>query len=204
MDRRRGDDRPIRPSRRRVLAATGAIGAGLLAGCSGGEPADSAGDTPEPADGTDEPGGGGDESTGSGGDWQRTELTDVVTEDPFSIEGLSGPVAVQAFAVWCSNCQRQSEELARMDGSVTRVGLNMDPNEDAEKVRDHAESNGWDWRFAVAPTAMTESLVEEFGPTVTNAPSTPIIVVCDDGGVAKFFSGSQQSVEEITTAASEC
>jgi len=206
MDLERADGPRFRPSRRRVLAATGAIGVGVLGGCAGdgGEPAAPEGHTPEPDGRTDAPGGAGGESTATVAGWQRTELTDVLTEESFAIEGLSGPVAIQAFAVWCSSCQRQSEELARMDGSVTRVGLNMDPNEDAEKVRGHAERNGWDWRFAVAPSHMTESLVEEFGPTVTNPPSTPIIVVCDDGRVAEFFSGSQQSVEDIATAAAEC
>jgi hypothetical protein len=127
----------------------------------------------------------------------------VLTDEPFSIDGLAGPVAVQSFAVWCPKCQRQSEALSNTDGSVTVVSLNTDPNEDAEKVRQHAERNGFDWRFAVAPAEMTESLVATFGPTVTNAPSTPVIVACDEG-VAEFFSGTEQSAEEIQSAAADC
>ncbi len=179
-------------SRRRLLAATGALSLGVLAGCVGGDSGPGASGT---ADGGTP--GGTDRS------WRTTELTDVLTEETFSIDGLAGPVAVQSFAVWCPKCQRQSEALSNTDGSVTVVGLNTDPNEDAAKVRQHAESNGFDWRFAVAPAEMTESLVAEFGPTVTNAPSTPVIVACDEG-VAEFFSGSQQSAEAVQSAAADC
>ena len=179
-------------SRRRLLAATGALSLGVLAGCVGG---DSGPDTSGTADGGT--------SGGTDRSWRTTELTDVLTDETFSIDGLAGPVAVQSFAVWCPKCQRQSEALSNTDGSVTVVGLNTDPNEDAAKVRQHAESNGFDWRFAVAPAEMTESLVAEFGPTVTNAPSTPVIVACDEG-VAEFFSGSQQSAEAVQSAAADC
>lgn len=140
-----------------------------------------------------------DESTA----WRTTALTDVLTDESFTIDGLSAPVVIQSFAVWCPKCQRQSETLSAVDDSITVVSLNTDPNEDAAKVRQHAAQNGFDWRFAVAPTAMTESLIDQFGTTVTNAPSTPIIVACEDD-VARFFSGSQQSAAEIKSAASEC
>ncbi len=195
--------RSDRVSRRRVLAAAGTLGAGLLAGCSGGGGGDS-GSSNGDSDGGDGSGGGTDDGSGSSGmSWRTTELTDVRTDEAFTIDGLEGPVAIQSFAVWCPKCERQSQELSKTDESVTVVSLNTDPNEDAEKVRQHAESNGFDWRFAVAPTEMTESLVEEFGTAVTNAPSTPIIVACDEG-VVEFFSGSQQSVEDVQAAASEC
>ncbi len=210
-------------SRRRILAATGAISVGWLAGCvggggnpdsegggtgeingemtSGGESQDSAvEDDQSVQDGPEE-----DDSmaTGDGMDWKSRELTDVLTDESFTISELPAPIVIQSFAVWCSNCKRQSEELLGLDESITRVGLNTDPNEDAEKVKQHAERNGFDWRFAVAPTAMTKSLIDEFGPTITNAPSTPIIVVCNDGST-KFFSGRHQSAEELHAAAAEC
>jgi thiol-disulfide isomerase/thioredoxin len=220
-------ERP-RVSRRRVLAASGAIGAGLLAGCSGtgdgggssssdssdGDTTDG-GNSGDDMDSEDGSGGGADEGSmddgsGEGGEsvdadavWRTTELTDVLTEETFSIDRLDGPVAIQAFAVWCPKCERQSRALASVDESVTVVSLNIDPNEDAAKVREHAEGNGFDWRFAVAPTEMTESLVEAFGTAITNAPSTPIIVDCGDG-TTEFFSGSQQSAQTIESTASEC
>ena len=190
-DPRATRDRSVRLSRRRFLAAAGVAGAGQFAGCLG------VGSGPD--DGT----GGGDGSTDAAADWRTTELTDVLTDESFRVDDLAGPVAIQSFAVWCPKCERQSAALSRVDESVTAVSLNTDPNEDAEKVRQHAAENGFDWRFAVAPAPMTQSLVDAFGPAVTNAPSTPVIVACD-GGVAEFFSGSEQSAAEIEAAADEC
>lgn len=202
--------RSDRLSRRRIIAAAGAAGAGALAGCLGGDGEsgtdDAGGDTGgDGADDGDAAGGGSDGSTeeASATAWRSTELTDVLTDEAFRIDELQGPVAIQSFAVWCPKCERQSESLSRVGESVTVVSLNTDPNEDAAKVRKHAEENGFDWRFAVAPTEMTQSLIDAFGAAVTNAPSTPIIVACDDGG-AEFFSGSQQSATEIEAAADEC
>lgn len=178
---------------------------------NGGETGDGAsgdmstGTSPDGSDGNSMDEAPADTAAGSGADgsWRQTELTDVRSDQTFSIDGLEGPVAIQSFAVWCPKCERQSEQLSKVDESVTVVSLNTDPNEEAAKVREHAESNEFDWRFAVAPTEMTESLIDEFGTTVTNAPSTPIIVACDDE-VAEFFSGSQQSAKQIESAASEC
>jgi len=187
-----------RASRRRFLAATGAVGVGLLAGCAGdGGGSGSGGD----GDGSMDDGDSDDESGGMS--WRTVELTDVRSGEAFTVDGFEQPVVLQSFAVWCPKCERQSNALSNVDGSVTVVGLNTDPNEDAEKVRHHAEDNGFDWRFAVAPTEMTESLVDEFGTTVTNAPSTPVIVACQGGG-ATFMSGGINPPEEILDAASEC
>ena len=188
-----------RASRRRFLAATGAVGVGLLAGCTGG-----GSDGPDGGSGS----GGDDESSmddesGGGTSWRTTELTDVRSGETFAVDGFEQPVILQSFAVWCPKCERQSDALSDVDDSVTVVGLNTDPNEDAGKVRQHAEDNGFDWRFAVAPTEMTESLVDEFGTTVTNAPSTPVIVACQGGG-STFMSGGINPPEEILDAASEC
>lgn len=187
-------------SRRRLLAATGAVGATLLAGCTGGGSAGGGGDDGAGGDGGSGGGSGGGSAAAT---WRTTELAEVRGEETFTLDELSTPVVVQSFAVWCSNCQRQSENLAGVADSVTVVGLNTDPNEDASKVRKHAEGNGWDWRFAVAPSEMTRSLIDDFGTTVTNAPSTPLIFVCGDGS-AKMEAGSISSTAEVEALAEDC
>jgi len=207
-----------RTSRRQFLATTGAVGAGLLAGCAsddsgggdgadGGDDSDGSGGADGGDDGMDGDSMDGEESTDGGSDggmsWRTMELTDVRTEETFTVDGFENPVVIQSFAVWCPKCERQSVALSNIGDSVTVVGLNIDPNEDAEHVRQHAEKNGFDWRFAVAPTEMTQSLVDAFGTTVTNAPSTPVIVACQNGETA-FMSGEVNPPEEILDAASEC
>lgn len=211
-----GTDERFDPSRRRLLATTGVVCGSLLAGCLGddggaGGGSDGSSDEGELTDETtsndpmDDSDGGGDASAEQSSlpDWQTTQLTNVREDESFTIGGLDGPVVIQSFAVWCPKCQRQSEALAAVTDSVTVVGLNTDPNEDAEKVRKHAESNGFDWRFAVAPTEMTKSLVDEFGSTVTNAPSTPVIVACESGE-SSFMSGEVNDGSAVMAAADEC
>jgi len=38
---------------------------------------------------------------------------------------------------------------------------------------------------------------------VTNAPSTPVVVACQDGGT-EFFSGSVNEVSQLSAAADDC
>lgn len=200
--RHRGADRL---SRRAVLAASGTLLASGMAGCLDGNGGGSGGGNGDDMDG----GNANDEmdSTDDGSDetaaWRTTELATVRGESQFSIDALEPPVVVQSFAVWCPKCEQQSREIVDLADSLTVVGLNTDPNEDASKVRQHAEDNGFDWRFAVAPTEMTDSLVDQFGPSVTNAPSTPVIVACGDG-TAEFNSGSIESAAEVRSTADGC
>jgi thiol-disulfide isomerase/thioredoxin len=151
--------------------------------------------------------GGETEATADLPSWYDHELTDVTTGETFTVADLDGPVVIQSFAVWCPKCQSQSENLSafreRTD-DVTVVSLNTDPNEDAGKVRSHAENNGFDWRFAVSPADLTQTLVEEFGAVVTNAPSTPVIVACPDGSASLIDQRSVKSAETVAEHADQC
>lgn len=216
-----GGEHGDRFSRRRVLAATGALGGALLAGCfgdgegqaggdDGGTPTGESMDDAMTESAEDAMAGTGTmaETTDGGTDgaeavWRTTELEPVRGGEPFTVESFDTPVVLETFAVWCPKCDRQQEVLAGLDESVTRVALNVDGNEDAEKVASHADKNGHGWRYAISPTEMTQSLVEEFGTTVTNPPSTPVIVACQGGG-STFMAGEIHSAEKIMSAADEC
>ncbi len=197
-------------SRRAVLR--GGVGAVLtaLAGCTAGTDGDraSAATTPTTVGETaDAP----TTTTGTApavGDWRAVELTDVTTDETFTIEGFAGrPVLVEFFAVWCPVCTRQQEEMGalvdRMD-DVAAVSLNVDPNEDAEQVREHASEHGFDWHYAVAPSSMTRALVEEFGSVVTNAPAAPVVTVCPDGGASLAEGRGVKSAGDLATAFERC
>jgi len=187
------DSAPTTHSRRALLAAGGAAGTALLGGCLGGRTDAGAGTTGTTRSTAD-----------SGGiDWQSVELDAVRGDESFTIAGLSSPTIIQSFAVWCPKCERLLNQLAGVSDEYTVVGLNTDPNEDAAKVREHAEANGFGWRFAVAPTDLTDALIAEFGSTVVNAPSTPVIVVCGDGRVT-FLSGGDSTRSAIADAAEGC
>jgi hypothetical protein len=194
---------------RRALLRGGvaAAGAGLLAGCLGGSSDDS--DPGSGSDGTAPIDTGTTSGNGDGGDggdvWRTTELTDVLTDETFTIGALEPPVLVETFAVWCPTCTRQQGEVgALLDRreDVTAVSLNVDPNEDAATVREHAESEGFDWPAAVAPPEVTTSLKEAFGTTVLNPPSAPIVRVC--AGSATLLGTGVKSADDLAASLEDC
>ncbi|MDA0524297.1 TlpA family protein disulfide reductase [Methanococcoides alaskense] len=141
-------------------------------------------------------------------DWKEVELTDTITGDTFKISDFEGQtVMLETFAVWCPTClqqQKEMEELAGIKPGVIHISLDTDPNEDTELVRDHAEKNGFDWYFAVAPIEMTESLIDEFGFVVVNAPSAPVVLICNDQSTRLLDRGLKQSDELIMELEEGC
>lgn len=125
----------------------------------------------------------GDSSEFNGSDWQNVTLQDVSTGENFTVSGLEKPVLVETFAVWCPTCTRQQQEVKQLhrESNITSVSLDVDPNEDTQKVRDHIQRNNFSWRYAIAPADMTKSLVDEYGPSLANPPSTPVVLVCEEG-----------------------
>jgi len=136
--------------------------------------------------------------------WRSVEFSPVRRDETLTVDGFDRPVVLETFAVWCPRCTEQQQELQGLDDSVVKISVNVDPNEDADRVRTHADDNDFDWRYVVAPSEMVQSLVDAFGTAVTNAPSTPVIVACPGGG-SSFFSGRQiTDVPTIETAAGNC
>jgi len=118
--------------------------------------------------------------------WMDITLKDVNTNTEFKISDFRGkPVLLESFAVWCPTCTRQQKEIKKLHDelgdSVISVSIDTDPNEDEQKVIDHASRNGFNWRYAVSPVELTRSLIDDFGTTVVNAPQVPVILVCEDG-----------------------
>ena len=81
--------------------------------------------------------------------------------------------------------------------------MDTDPNEDAEQVKEHAISNEFDWIFAVSPIEMTKSLIEEFGSSVVNAPSAPVIIICSSED-ARLLKRGVKTVNELKQEIEKC
>lgn len=116
-------------------------------------------------------------------DWKETTLQEVSSGENFTIAELEKPVLIETFAVWCPTCTRQQVEIEKVHNStdVTSVSLDVDLNEDPEKVRNHVERNGFDWRYAISPIELTNKLRKKFGTSIANPPSAPVILVCEEG-----------------------
>lgn len=122
-------------------------------------------------------------STTDSTDWQEIELEDVNSGETFTVSGLEKPVLVETFAVWCSTCTLQQQEVKKFhdEADVHSVSLNVDQEEDEEKVRQHTSRYGFDWRYAISPSSLTRQLINQYGPSIAHPPSAPMILVCEDG-----------------------
>jgi cytochrome oxidase Cu insertion factor (SCO1/SenC/PrrC family) len=136
--------------------------------------------------------------------WRTEPLLDVRTGESFRIDDLRGKlVAIEPMAVWCTSCRAQQrevsialEELGSQD--IVFISVGVDPNERAEALADYAEQWGFDWRFAVAPTAFSRSLADEFGAQVLSPPSTPMIVLDAGGAVVDNHFGIRRAEQLLS------
>ena len=139
--------------------------------------------------------------------WKDVALTDILTGQEYKISDYEDKVVVlETFAVWCPTCRKQQEEIKELiesgDDSI-HISLDIDPNEDEEKVENHANKNEFGWIFSVAPVSLTKDLIEEFGPTVANAPQAPTIIICP-GGSAQLLKNGVKSADELAEAINAC
>ena len=136
-------------------------------------------------------------------DWKDIPLADVQTGETYSISDFSGkPVLIESFAVWCPLCTRQQHSIKQLHDdvgdAVISVSLNTDPNEDSDLVKNHAKSNGFDWKYSISPVKLTRALIDEFGSSVVNAPSVPVILVCPDQS-SRLLARGVKSADELKT-----
>ncbi len=142
-------------------------------------------------------------------DWKCEDLVDVLTGETFQVKDYEGkPILVESFAVWCPTCLKQQlkmKELLESDGdAIVHISFDTDPNEDAELVKSHAEKNELNWIFTVSPVEVTKKLIDEFGIGVVNAPSAPVILVCEDQSTRLLERGVKSAQELKDEIAKGC
>lgn len=141
--------------------------------------------------------------------WMEVELTDSITGEKFKISDFRGrPILLESFAVWCSTCLRQQKEMDRLKttegDTIIHISLNTDPNESQEKIIEHVERHGFDWRFAVSPVELTKALLDEFGARIVSAPTSPVVLICPDLSFKLLRSGVKSAQEMLATINEEC
>ena len=139
--------------------------------------------------------------SGETSDWRDYEFTDVSTGTKFKISDFNGkPILLESFAVWCPTCLQQQKEIKKLKlaegDAIIHISLDTDPNEEEDIVKNHKESNGFDWYFAVSPAELTKSLIEDFGISFVNAPGAPVVLICEDQS-ARMLGRGVKSVDEL-------
>ena len=128
---------------------------------------------------TTEPGITGD----TGSTWMTIPITDTVTGKQTSIVDLASagkPIIMHTFAVWCPACSMQLRETKKLDldnpGAIIILGVDIDPRENGDQVKNHVEKNQFTGIYVSAPPEFTRSLMKTVGPQIIQTlPQTVII-----------------------------
>jgi cytochrome oxidase Cu insertion factor (SCO1/SenC/PrrC family) len=121
--------------------------------------------------------------------WFAANLSDVRSGENFTINDLAGKVIlVESMAIWCPTCLRQQMQVSELHtllgerDDFASVGLGIDPNENAEQLKAYIESNGFDWRYAIAPVDVSREIAQLYGDQFVNPPSAPMLIIDRHGG----------------------
>jgi hypothetical protein len=138
--------------------------------------------------------------------WFSAELTDVNSGETLTVAGLEGKVVlVETMAIWCSNCLRQQKEVKAlhealgMEDDLVTLVLDIDPNENAEHLRDYAAKHGFDWTYVVAPREVAREIGQLYGDQFLNPPSTPMLIV-DRHGEVHLLPFGRKSADDLQEA----
>ena len=133
--------------------------------------------------------------------WQTITLVNAATGEQFALVDFQGKtVFVEPMATWCGNCRAQQGEVRqakeRLGDDVVFIGLSLETTLPPEDLAAYAADNGFDWTYAVMPVELLSALSDEFGRSITNAPSTPHFIIRPDGSFSELLTGID-SADEI-------
>jgi len=138
--------------------------------------------------------------------WFDTALTNVTTGESFTVNELKGKVIlVETLAQWCSNCLQQQKQVLQLHQQLgerddfVSVGLDIDPNEDADSLKEYIAQNGFTWTYAVSPAEVSNEIGQGLGNQFLNPPSTPMFIVDRNGKVHPLPFGIK-SADDLSAA----
>jgi hypothetical protein len=139
-------------------------------------------------------------------EWFKASLTDVNTGETFTVADFKGKVVlVETLAMWCSNCLKQQGQVKSLHDLVgarddfVSLGLDIDPNENADALKAYTDNNGFDWVYAVAPAEVSREIGQLYGAQYLNPPSTPMLII-DRGGEVHLLPFGIKSADDLLEA----
>jgi hypothetical protein len=104
-------------------------------------------------------------------------------------------------ATWCSNCRAQQGQVREAKGQlgddVVFIGLSLETNLPPGDLAAYARDNGFDWTYAVMTVDLLDQLADQFGRSITSAPSTPHFIIRPDGSFSDLATGIHSADEII-------
>lgn len=121
----------------------------------------------------------------NGTTWMTVPITDAITGETTTILDLASQnktIIMHTFAVWCPACSMQLRETAKLvhddPDSYIVLGVDIDPRENTDMIKNHAEKNKFTGIFIAAPPEMTRSLMNTVGNEIIRSlPQT--IIICN-------------------------
>jgi len=134
--------------------------------------------------------------------WQTIALANATTGEQFTLADFQGKtVFVEPMATWCSNCRAQQGHVqqakAQLGDEAVFIGLSLETTLPAGELASYAQGNGFDWTYAVMPVELLAELSDEFGRSITSAPSTPHFIIRPDGSFSELATGIHSADEII-------
>lgn len=134
--------------------------------------------------------------------WQTLALANAATGESFTLGDFQGKtVFVEPMATWCSNCRAQQgqvvEAKSQLGDDVVFIGLSLETGLPPADLAGYAQSNGFDWTYAVMSPELLSELVDAFGRSITSAPSTPHFIIRPDGSYTELATGIHSAEELI-------
>jgi hypothetical protein len=155
---------------------------------------------------TEEMAAGGKEAMMEAPAWFSTTLTDVRSGQDFSIADYKDKVLlVETMAIWCSTCLAQQKQVVALHGLLGErddflsIGLDIDPNENAEDLKTYTVRNGFDWVYAISPARVSSEIGSLYGDQFLTPPSAPMFIIDRHGEVHPLPFGVK-SAEDLQEA----
>jgi hypothetical protein len=129
--------------------------------------------------------------------WANILLRNVRTGEEYTLADLASAgltVHVEPMATWCSNCLRQQQTVREVFNTVDPtqvifISLSVQTNITEDTLTLYANNQDFEWTFSIAGEEMLQLLVDEFGRSITNPPSTPSFVLFPDGSYTNLKTG---------------
>jgi thiol-disulfide isomerase/thioredoxin len=134
--------------------------------------------------------------------WYDAALTDVRSGESLKINDLKGKVVlVESMAVWCTKCLQQQRQVLELHNQLgerddfVSLGLDIDPNEDAQTLAAYIEEMGFHWNYAVAPAEVSREIGSLYGEQFLNPTSTPMLIIDRHGEAHPLPFGIKDTAE---------
>lgn len=134
--------------------------------------------------------------------WQILPIVNARTGETFTFADFAGQtVFVEPMATWCTNCRQQLGNVRsareQVGDSVIFIALSVETNISAADLAAYADDNGFEWHFAVMTPELLVELVNTFGRTISNPPSTPHFIIRADGTASPLATGIETASQIV-------